>query len=61
MSKKIIISLVIFLLVLISALTISKQVKIDNNDENFIINNSDNASWNISTENLKHSWGWDID
>lgn len=60
MNKKlIIISLTIILILLLVILLVAK-LKIDNSKENFIINNSDSASWEISTENVKHSWAWDI-
>ena len=60
MSKKIIISLVIFLLVLALALIVLKQVKVDNKDKNFIINNSGDVNLENNNNSLKHSWAWDI-
>jgi hypothetical protein len=58
-NKIIIISLAVIILLMLILISV-KQLKIDNNEENFIINNSNSASWEISTENIKYSWAWDI-
>lgn len=56
MSKKIIIIIIVFLLVFVSFIYYKKQVKIDNLNKNFIIENNNSDDLN----SIKHSLWWDI-